>query len=61
QKRYAIGSGDEPVAHEVISWLHEQSGGEARAMFNKLTERVYSYHATVPRPKTSQLSWRGTS
>lgn len=51
QKRYAAGSGEGPVANEVIHWLYEQSGGEVRAVFNKLTELVYGYHATVPSAK----------
>ncbi|MDG6975906.1 MAG: hypothetical protein JRN16_05305 [Nitrososphaerota archaeon] len=39
------------MPHEVVSWLYELSGGEVRAVFNKLTDLVYSYHATVPSTK----------
>ncbi len=47
QKKYAIGSTEGPVPLEVVSWLYELSGGEVRAVFNKLTDLVYSYHAAV--------------
>lgn len=50
-KRYATGDGEGPVPHEIISWLYELSGGEVRAVFNKLTDLVYGYHATVPSAK----------
>lgn len=51
-KKFAAGDHDEPVPREVVKWLYDLSGGEVRAIFKKLTDLVYEYHATVPSAKT---------
>jgi hypothetical protein len=53
--KFAVGGHhdkDEPIPSEVVLWLYDLSGGEVRAIFKKLTDLVYDYHAMVPSAKT---------
>jgi hypothetical protein len=52
--KYALQDGhhSEPVPREVVEWLYDLSGGEVRAIFKKLTDLIYDYHAMVPSAKS---------
>jgi len=41
-----------PAPDEIVSWLYKLSDGEVRAIFKKLTDMIFEYHATVPSAKT---------
>lgn len=37
-----------PAPDEVVEWLYKLSDGEVRAIFKKITDMIYEYHATIP-------------
>ncbi|MDG6928751.1 MAG: hypothetical protein JRN39_05045 [Nitrososphaerota archaeon] len=50
--KYGKGGAKAPVPDEIVSWLYKLSDGEVRAIFKKLTDMIFEYHATVPSAKT---------
>lgn len=55
-EKYGVGATEGPVPGEIVSWLYQLSDGEVRAIFKKLTDLVYEYHATVPSARTISVA-----